>query len=377
MKILYCLDKYLDSAGGADRAARGLAAALTEAGHEVRVVQAGKQAGEELFEDVRVRTVPLPASKLFRDSDWRMVRWNGLWYPVICDEINAFRPGLLITQNMLAPASVSAARSAGVKSAVFFHAYRGITPTLFRNADALAAEPISFMNAPLRSKLKWPIVKCSLNLYEKAYRASDLVIANSDYTAKVIKRFFAREAKVLYPITDITLPPPHTPQVNGPILFVKPQSIKGAQVLLATVAKLPEKQFVVVGKASERMRKKLIRMPNIEYHGWCSNMDEMYQQASLLLVPSQWPEPFGRVIVEAACYGVPCVASDAGAIPEAAGKGGILVQPPDAPGVTWAYAITMALSTEHYTTLSLAARAHAEALLKEHNAKRLLQVLGL
>jgi len=42
----------------------------------------------------------------------------------------------------------------------------------------------------------------------------------------------------------------------------------------------------------------------------------LYQQASLLLVPSLVAETFGNVVIEAFCQGTPCLVSDAGALPE-------------------------------------------------------------
>jgi glycosyltransferase involved in cell wall biosynthesis len=38
--------------------------------------------------------------------------------------------------------------------------------------------------------------------------------------------------------------------------------------------------------------------------------------SSIVVVPSIWPEPFGRVALEANCLGVPVVASRIGGLPE-------------------------------------------------------------
>jgi glycosyltransferase involved in cell wall biosynthesis len=56
----------------------------------------------------------------------------------------------------------------------------------------------------------------------------------------------------------------------------------------------------------------------VEYLGEL-NTDEKYQllgQASVLLNPIQWPEPFGLVMIEALAAGTPVVATSAGAAPE-------------------------------------------------------------
>lgn len=41
-----------------------------------------------------------------------------------------------------------------------------------------------------------------------------------------------------------------------------------------------------------------------------------YQKADVLIVPSLWEEPFGRIVIEAAQYAVPTIGSDGGGIPE-------------------------------------------------------------
>jgi glycosyltransferase involved in cell wall biosynthesis len=59
---------------------------------------------------------------------------------------------------------------------------------------------------------------------------------------------------------------------------------------------------------------------------------EFLAGVDVLVVPSVWQEPFGRVVPEAFSSGVPVVGSDAGGIPESIGPGGpgFLFPPGDA-----------------------------------------------
>ena len=43
---------------------------------------------------------------------------------------------------------------------------------------------------------------------------------------------------------------------------------------------------------------------------------EEYRKADVLIVPSLWEEPFGRIVIEGAQYGLPIIGSDRGGIPE-------------------------------------------------------------
>jgi glycosyltransferase involved in cell wall biosynthesis len=64
--------------------------------------------------------------------------------------------------------------------------------------------------------------------------------------------------------------------------------------------------------------------PNVKYMGNVKPQD-VYRLSSLILIPSLWPEPFGRVASEALLSGVPVLASRTGGLPEAVGTNLALV----------------------------------------------------
>jgi glycosyltransferase involved in cell wall biosynthesis len=84
--------------------------------------------------------------------------------------------------------------------------------------------------------------------------------------------------------------------------------------------------------------RRLVRRERIEqrvsFKGWLDpdGLAQEFADASLVVVPSLWPEPFGIVGIEAFAAGRPAVASDAGGIGDwlEHGVSGLLVAPGDA-----------------------------------------------
>jgi glycosyltransferase involved in cell wall biosynthesis len=66
--------------------------------------------------------------------------------------------------------------------------------------------------------------------------------------------------------------------------------------------------------------------------GWEANLQDLYPALDILVVPSIYPEPFGRVSVEAQASAVPVICSLAGGLPETliAGETGVAIAPDDA-----------------------------------------------
>lgn len=54
----------------------------------------------------------------------------------------------------------------------------------------------------------------------------------------------------------------------------------------------------------------------VEFRPATPDVISLYHQADLVVLPSRWEEPFGRVLIEAMACGVPCIGARIGGIPE-------------------------------------------------------------
>ncbi len=72
----------------------------------------------------------------------------------------------------------------------------------------------------------------------------------------------------------------------------------------------------------------LRRHENLMFAPAVSKPAEIFRGTRVLLVPSVWPEPFGRVAAEALLNGVPPIVSDRGGLAEAANGGGFVLPLP-------------------------------------------------
>jgi glycosyltransferase involved in cell wall biosynthesis len=92
------------------------------------------------------------------------------------------------------------------------------------------------------------------------------------------------------------------------------------------------------GEDSAALRARIAQSAHASRHlllGWEADLAALYPALDILAVPSIYPEPFGRVSVEAQATAVPVVSSLAGGLPETfvADSTGIGVAPGDASGL--------------------------------------------
>src|SRR5206468_2177990 len=118
----------------------------------------------------------------------------------------------------------------------------------------------------------------------------------------------------------------------------------------------------------------------VEFTGWLESAarDAALASAHLLVVPSLWPEPFGRVGLEAGLWGTPAVAFNVGGISEWLQEGFnghfAAADPSSAAGL--AAAITRSLEDgAHYAALRAGAFQAATRQSAEDHATRLAAVL--
>ncbi|MFN0056431.1 MAG: glycosyltransferase family 4 protein [Planctomycetales bacterium] len=62
------------------------------------------------------------------------------------------------------------------------------------------------------------------------------------------------------------------------------------------------------------------RLDNVKFLGQVADVPALFRSATVVVVPSEWPEAFGFVVAEAMACGACVLASDAGALPEVIGQ---------------------------------------------------------
>ena len=108
---------------------------------------------------------------------------------------------------------------------------------------------------------------------------------------------------------------------------------KGVEIALRLAEACQEIPFVFVkgwplsfGK-SLALRRQVRRLKNVELIERLDDMRLVYENCRVLLVPSKWGrETWGRVASEAQVSGIPVIGSDIGGLPEAVGRGGVIIE---------------------------------------------------
>src|SRR5690606_27119957 len=124
---------------------------------------------------------------------------------------------------------------------------------------------------------------------------------------------------------------------NGRVKFLymgRIEKTKGVQPLLETFRQVPEAELTLAGTIhDENIQQQLDRgqfPSNIQFVGYV-DPDEEIPKHDVLIVPSLWNEPFGRVVIEAYAHGKPVIGSNRGGITELIKDGltGFLFEPAD------------------------------------------------
>ena len=143
---------------------------------------------------------------------------------------------------------------------------------------------------------------------------------------------------------------------------------KGTPVLLQAIpavrGKVPGARFAFAGKGELAIP----AAPDVHVLGSIPHADllALYRAAAVVVVPSIWPEPLSRVLLEAMRAGVPVVATAVGGTPEAVADGetGVLVPPGDAAALAGALA-DLLLDPARRARMGAAARRRAERAFAE------------
>jgi glycosyltransferase involved in cell wall biosynthesis len=186
-------------------------------------------------------------------------------------------------------------------------------------------------------------------LYNSVMARGDAVIANSHYTADLIRAAYPQAAdriRVIHRGTDFSVFSPQAvaservealrkawgvaPHERIVLLAARLTGWKGQTVLVEAAARLRDAglgDVVYVLAGDPQGRDSYVReldaligarrlAGTVRRVGHCADMPAAFLAASVVAVPSTEPEAFGRSAVEAQAMGTPVVVSDLGAVPE-------------------------------------------------------------
>jgi glycosyltransferase involved in cell wall biosynthesis len=315
MRILFASGRAFppERAGGAGRSMASLLAGAAAAGHQVEGIVHGLGWRRWVLRGVRRAT----ARRVDAWSDRRLgypVRRTVDWCftAMLERRLAEFQPDIFITQLEESERAAAIALAAGI-------------PTVLRVCDASFA---TFTGRLRDDRL--------------------LIVANSRFVAARLRERFGFESTVSYPPVDLAAYRVLDRQPEF-VTLINPVAVKGVEVAIDIARRLPHVRFLFqeswpLSRSAEReLRTRLNPLPNVTLQGVTHDMRRVYRRTAVLLVPSEWEEAFGRVVIEAQASGIPVVARAIGGLPETIGAGGVLL-PPYARAAAFARAIDRILS---------------------------------
>jgi glycosyltransferase involved in cell wall biosynthesis len=220
----------------------------------------------------------------------------------------------------------------------------------------------------LRSRLLRPVLAAMARWDAATAGRVDRFLANSQYVAGRIRRYYNRGSAVVYPPVDTVFYQPPAGTGEGyrgpnPSFLVVSALVPYKRVEIAIEAcRLAGARLTIVGRGPEEARLRQLAGPDVEFSGWLTDeaIRNLYGKAAAVLLPGL--EDFGMVPVEAQACGTPVVALRAGGACETVldEVTGVLVEDGSSEGFAEGLARVRALALD-----PAAIRANAERFSRE------------
>ena len=353
MRILFAANElhFPDNMGGSRMDIHDLALTFQEQGHDVAVLAVARGRNRLLgYRVLETLTRKCVLNRVDNANGYKTTRCGSWQLPrFLRASMASYPPGLLITQSV----------GSGFLARVAFQ--QGV-PAVIRLASAAEADMLAVAardDPEVSAAIRSPLVT---------------LVAVSRYVADLAADLVGISPTVIYPPVRLQACVAHDHD-PAHITFINPIPLKGLEIALRVAQLLPHRRFVFVEAWNmtvpqrKALDREMSKLPNVTFRPRSLGLADVYRSTTVLLAPSQCPEAFSRVVLEACANGIPVLASRVGGVPEAMGESGVLLAAADHPE-HWARAVEEILA-DRDRFASLAARALANAKRAEFQMQRI------
>lgn len=258
--------------------------------------------------------------------------------------IHSFSPHLLISQFGMGYTATKLAQQLDVPQIHFLRDYSLLSDETVDQRPIVAA--VNKLFSSLRKSMVASI-----------FEYTNTFVANSCFLRDRYREYWNVDSTVIYPFVDVSEYKVSSP--GDAILHVTPTHEKGIDITLDVAERITDEKFIVVGAdpESETIGERLRHLDNVAFLGYVSDMKCIYERTRLVIMPSRWDEPFGRIPIEAGISGIPTVSSGRGGLKESVGSEQRTV-PSNKPRE---YVSAIRETLHDYSHYSEAAKANAES----------------
>ncbi len=231
-----------------------------------------------------------------------------IWQRNFDKHAEAFDPDIVVGQGAAAHFAVEYCKEHDCKSCVFLRDWQHLY------SDSGYHKGNFFLSKILNRYFRRKNIELDSDLLSSA----NLLISDSNFTAERYKERADVDTEVVYEFID--LEKYKVEDTGSKILHVNPIERKGINITLELAERMESEEFIIAGTYDdEDVRERAESLDNVTSLGYVEDMREAYKMSKIVLMPSKWGEPFGRIPLEAGISGLPTIASDRGGLPESVG----------------------------------------------------------
>jgi len=309
MKVMFVTPAYRPSffeggKGGGEISNQILLDALARSGEMIYIVSMRSVQKKKVYRDGKVVVIE-PFSGI-NFLPFSLLASFFLFKKVLAKLLKQTRPDIVLSTTSVVRVAAEASAAQGIRNGAIVRAMENLPGYGWSYSLRSPASLVKFLLH--KATIGWP--------GKRELDKVDFIIANSEFMkGKYLEQFPGKPISVVYPALDLDKATAPLPKVISRVMMVGVSKEKGYDIFKKLASAFPELEFHAIGDKGLAVGKTR-QDGRVIVHGWLKKPSDFIDQMDLVLVPSQWEEPFGRISIEALYRNKHVLVSAKGGLPE-------------------------------------------------------------